>query len=89
MVSTKKSPAFPQQSTMRDFPGYLSDIPKEDWGGPLVVDNADGPVQAYGLGPYEVGDPKGREFSQGAGTPKTGGNAGGRGQTVRVKGGSR
>lgn len=87
MVSRRKSPAFPENGRM--YPQFLDKIPPEDWGGPLVVDNADGVVQAYGLGPYEVGDPKGREYSQGAGTPKTGGNAGGRGQTMRVKGGSR
>ena len=62
---------------------FLSAIPK----GLLepMVDNPDGVVQAFGLGPYEVGPDRGREFSQGAGTPKGTGNASGKGRTMRLK----
>lgn len=88
MVSRKNTPVFPHNP--KEYPGYLSDEPKEDWGGPLVVDNPDGVVTAFGLGPYEVGGPKGRIDSQGAGTAKGNvGNASGMGKSMRVKGGSR
>ncbi len=51
-------------------------------------DNSDGVVMAEGLGPYSPA-PGGREMSQGAYNPKGMGAASGRGQTMRVKGGSR
>lgn len=55
--------------------------------GDLVVDTPDGVhTDPFGLGPYADGGPKGREYSQGAGTPKTGGNASGRGKTITLKG---
>lgn len=59
----------------------------EGAGTAFAVDNPDGVfTDQYGLGPYADGGPKGREYSQGAGTPKTGGNASGRGKTITLKG---
>jgi hypothetical protein len=53
-----------------------------------MVDNPDGVVTANSIdgGPYGVGPERGREFSQGAGTPKGNlGNASGRGRTIKLK----
>jgi hypothetical protein len=53
----------------------------------LRVDNPDGCVTANGIegGPYGVGPDRGREYSQGMGTPKGNlGNASGRGQTMTL-----
>jgi hypothetical protein len=81
MVVRKSGPVF---SSDGNKDGYLSEIPS----GLLEpkVDNPDGVVQAFGLGPYEVGPERSREFSQGAGTPKGNiGNASGRGRTMKLK----
>ena len=86
MVNFKRNnPVFPKHDMQT--PGFLSDVPM---GEADTTDNPDGVVHAYGLGAYEVGSPKGRLDSQGAGTPKGGvGNASGMGKTMRVKSGSR
>lgn len=85
MVSTRKSAAFPMNGRM--YPKFLGDVPP---GEADATDNPDGVVNAYGLGCYEVGGPKGRIDSQGAGTPKGGvGNASGMGKATRVTSGTR
>ena len=81
MVVRKNGPVF---SSDGNKDGFLSKIPT----GLLdpTVDNPDGCVTAFGLGPYEVGPERGREFSQGAGTPKGNlGNASGKGRTLKLK----
>lgn len=63
---------------------FLAIISKGDF---ETVDNPDGVfLDRHSIGPYQVANPKGREYSQGAGTIKgPGGNASGYGRTMRVK----
>ncbi len=69
-------------ATMDPKVPFLGKIPKGDF----HVDNPDGCVYPDSLGAYATGNPKGRDFSQGAGTAKGGiGNASGIGKDVPVK----
>jgi hypothetical protein len=73
---------------LRDQDTFLDIMPSDETG-ELRVDNPDGVVQAFGLGPYAVGPERGREYSEGAGTRKGNlGNASGQGRTMRLKGGT-
>lgn len=63
-------------------PPFLSTLSRGD----IEVDTPDGTVRQLGLGPYEIGGPRGRITTQGAAHPKSNvGNAGGKAQTLRVK----
>jgi hypothetical protein len=78
---------------LRDQDTFLDIYPpgEADVNGELRVDNPDGvPTSGEvwgGGGPYDIGPERGREYSQGAGTPKGNlGNASGMGKTMTLKG---
>jgi len=71
----------------RDPPFFGGDV--NGLVGDAFVDNPDGCIAGSpGVegGPYGVGPERGREYSQGAGTPKGNlGNASGRGRTLKLR----